>query len=201
MRALTPLCELARKHQSDKGGRHLTYGGGGCHATHEYTATYYDLLHEQRAKVKAVLEIGINRGCGLRMWEEFFPTARIVGFDIEPSTLAHANGRIECFHADQNDPRSLNNALQKAQAHPYDLIIDDGSHQMTHQAVSMVALLPFLSDTGVYVIEDIPRDQHWADYLVKHVPAGYRHMVVFPPLAHGDGWPEQLFIITRERTS
>lgn len=198
MRPLTELCRLAIKHESDKGGRHLRYGGEPCHATHEYTPVYFDLLHKQRHLVKSVLEIGINRGCSLRMWAEFFPQARIIGLDIEPSTLVHAGDRIQCFLADQNDPHSLRNALQQANAHPFDLIIDDGSHLMHHQAISMATLLPLLSDIGVYVIEDIPRDQNWADYLAKNVPDGYHFGVVYPELAYGQGWPEQLFIITRE---
>lgn len=197
MRPLTPLCELAIKHQSDKGGRHLTYGGGGCHATHEYTPVYYDLLSAQRDIVHSVLEIGVNRGCGLRMWEEFFPNARITGLDIDPATL-FTSGRIQCFQADQNDPHSLRNALQNAQAHPFDLIVDDGSHLMHHQVTSMVTLLPYLTDIGVYVIEDIPRDQNWADYLSKFVPEGYHYGLIYPALAAGQGWPEQLFVITRE---
>lgn len=197
MRPLTPLCQLAIKHQSDKGGRHLMYGGGSCHATHEYTPTYYDLLSAQRNDVHSVLEIGVNRGCGLRMWEEFFPNARIIGLDIERSTL-FKEGRIECFHADQNDPASLTHALAMAGAGPYDLIVDDGSHLMNHQAVSMTTLLPHLSDIGVYVIEDIPRDMNWADYLLKHVPDGFHVGVLTPPLGAGAAWPEILFVVTRE---
>ena len=197
MRALTPLCQLAIKHKSDKGGRHLRYGDGDCHATHEYTPIYWDLLNKQRDLVKNVLEIGVNKGCGLRMWEEFFPNARIVGLDIETETL-FAEGRIECFKADQNDPASLAHALAMAGSGPYDLIVDDGSHQMIHQMTSMKTLLPFLSDIGVYVIEDIPRDMNWADYLAKNVPDGYSFGVVHPPLGAGHAWPEMLFIVTRE---
>jgi cephalosporin hydroxylase len=197
MRPLTPLCQLAIKHQSDKGGRHLTYGGGPCHATHEYTPIYHDLLSTQRDAVHSVLEIGVNRGCSLRMWEEFFPNAKIIGLDINSECLFNT-GRIRTFKADQSDPASLTHALAMAGAGPYDLIVDDGSHLMTHQALSLMTLLPHLSDIGVYVIEDIPKDQNWADYLAKHVPDGYHYGVVYPALAHGEGWPEQLFIVTRE---
>lgn len=197
MRPLTPLCQLAIKHQSDKGGRHLTYGGEPCHATHEYTPVYWDLMSRQKDMVKSVLEIGVNRGCSLRMWEEFFPNAKVVGLDINSECLFNTS-RISTFVADQSDPHSLRNALQIAQAHPFDLIVDDGSHDMIHQAISLAALLPLLSDIGVYVIEDIPRDISWGDYLLKHVPEGYRSALIYPELAAGYGWPEQLFVITRE---
>lgn len=196
MRPLTPLCHLAIKHKSDKGGRHLRYGDGPCHATHEYTPIYWDLMHMQRELVKSVLEIGVNRGCGLRMWEEFFPNARIIGFDIDRQTLISA-GRIECYQADQRNFSSLHNAVRYTNAYPFDLIVDDGSHQLADQALSMETLLPFLADDGVYVIEDIPREVERAEYLSSRVPPGYDYGTVFPALAHGDGWPEQLFIVTR----
>lgn len=197
MRPLTDLCRLAIKHQSDKGGRHLTYGGENCHATHEYTPLYSDLLSRQRHLVRAVLEIGVNRGCGLRMWEEYFPAAQIIGLDINKECLFNT-GRIETFYADQSSPASLTHAVAIAGHARYDLIVDDGSHQMMDQAITMATLLPYLSDIGVYVIEDIPRDQNWAGHLARTVPDGYHYGLVFPPLAHGDGWPEQLFVVTRE---
>ena len=203
MRQLTELCRLAIKHSTDKGGRHKTYNHQPCHGTHEYTPIYFDLFHRQRHLVKNVLEIGVNKGCSLRMWRDFFPNAMITGLDIDNSCLIQEE-RIQCFQADQNDPRSLVMALE-AGAFPtskvsFDVIIDDGSHLMTHQVISMVTLLPALTDIGVYVIEDIPVDLNWADYLLKHVPAGFTAGVVYPPLGTGEMWPEQMFIVTRENT-
>ena len=52
MRPLTELCELARKHSTDKGGRHNTYNFEPCHGTHEYTPHYHKLFSKQRALVQ-----------------------------------------------------------------------------------------------------------------------------------------------------
>lgn len=197
MRALTDLCLLAKKHSTDKGGRHNTYNFAPCHGTHEYTPLYHDLFSKQRLLVQNVLEIGVNKGCSLRMWREYFPNAHVIGLDIETECLFHEE-RIECFKADQNDPSSLTHAMALAGKGPYDVIIDDGSHLMNHQAVSMKTLLPYLSDIGVYVIEDIPRDQNWHDYLLKNVPDGYRCGVLYPSLGTGECWPETMFVVTRE---
>lgn len=162
MRPLTPLCELARKHGTDKGGRHLLAG----ETCHEYTPIYWDLLNGQREDVLRVLEIGVNYGPSVRMWEDFFPNAEIVGLDSNAEALFHA-GRIHCYAADQGREDSLLAALvaagghildDKVHAQEFDLIVDDGSHEDHHQILSAQVLLPFLSADGVYVIEDLNVD-------------------------------------------
>jgi trans-aconitate methyltransferase len=153
MPPLTPLCELAKKHETDKGGRHLRYGGGDCEGTHEYTPVYWSLYGRRCEVVKSVLEIGINRGCSLRMWEEFFPNARIVGFDIDPNCIIN-EGRIESYKVDQSNRDDVRSTVQSTMAFPFDLIVDDGSHVARDQLLAMAALLPFLAPKGFYVVEE-----------------------------------------------
>ena len=197
MRPLTDLCKLAIKYSSDRGGRHNTYNHAPCHGTHEYTPTYFAMFSHQRLRVRSVLEIGINKGCGLRMWREFFPNAIITGLDIDHACLLNEE-RIQSFVCDQGDAHALGNVLQKAQAHPFDIIIDDGSHNMMDQVASLNVLAPLLTDIGIYVIEDIPRDHTWLDYLLKHTPECLHPGVIYPPLGTGEMWPEALYIATKE---
>lgn len=150
---LTPLCEIAKKFSTDKGGWHLQAGD----TCHNYTPTYYNLFKGRQDKVKNVLEIGINYGCSLRMWEEFFPNARIIGLDCNASTMVN-EGRIQSFIADQNSEESLKYALAQAGWPRFDLIVDDGSHEPEHQILSAGVLLPFLAKGGFYIIEDIHYD-------------------------------------------
>src|SRR5262245_22315577 len=91
---LTPLCELARKFKTDKLD------------PHHYTQEYHRLLSGRRATVRKVLEIGVWKGRSLRMWEEFFPHARIYGVDVDPKRVFSA-GRIACFECDQADQKKL----------------------------------------------------------------------------------------------
>lgn len=205
MRPLTDLCRLAIKYSTDKGGRHNTYNHEPCHGTHEYTPVYFDLLQTQRMLVQSVLEIGVNKGCSLRMWEEFFPNAQIIGLDIEPSTLFTTTTRIQTIQANQSNPHSLRNALQRARhwrnfdtITRYDVIIDDGSHAMTDQVVSLNALASLLTDIGVYIIEDIPHDPTWIEYLRKHTPDGLRAGIVVPERGTGTMGPEVLYVATKE---
>jgi 8-demethyl-8-alpha-L-rhamnosyltetracenomycin-C 2'-O-methyltransferase len=146
---MTPLCELA-----------LKYGTNKCEEG--YTPFYYAMFSLPRFKVKKVLELGIGGpgksggpsklGASLYMWEEFFPEAEITGVDNDPALLINA-GRIRSFQADVFDPMTLTAvALNRG---PFDVIIDDAVHLPEPQLSSALTLLPYLSPTGVYIIEDV----------------------------------------------
>ena len=163
---MTPLCELAAKHKTDKGGNHL-FAGDTCH---NYTPTYYNLFQHKRESVDAVLEIGVNYGCSVRMWEEFFPSAHIYGLDSNLSCLFTA-GRITCLAADQGSKASLLSAMEQI-GQKFDMIVDDGSHDESHQVLSAITLMPFLKPDGVYVIEDIAYDCQPECYITPIIAAG-----------------------------
>ena len=164
MTQLTLLCELARKYETDKGGAHYRYGGGDSDTCHNYTPAYHELFGGRRGEVKHVLEIGVNAGSSLRMWREYFPQATIRGIDSNSAALVHGGDRITCHAADQNNAGQLIQVMDDIAAtyegrpDPFDFIVDDGSHEVEHQIVSMKALLQYLSETGVYVVEDIGQD-------------------------------------------
>jgi len=150
---MTPLCELAAKYSTDKGGWHMLAGD----TCHNYTPTYHKLLFPHRLQVKSVLEIGVNYGPSLRMWRDYFPEARIIGLDSNAECL-FTEGRIQCFAADQFNAESLEGALNLAGIAKYDLIVDDGSHEEAHQVFSANVLSSRLAPNGIYVIEDIEFD-------------------------------------------
>lgn len=150
---MTPLCHLCREYGSDKGGAHYRAG----EQCHNYTPTYHELFKDRCDKVKNVFEIGISHGSSLRMWRAYFPNADIIGIDNNRNCL-FTEDFIQCFHADQNDAASLDRVMALLDHRKFDLIIDDGSHERDHQIFSARHLLPFLTQDGVYVIEDIYPD-------------------------------------------
>lgn len=167
---MTPLCELARKHGTDKGGQHHIAG----EICHFYTEVYHAILAERRERVLNVMEIGVNSGASLRMWEEYFPNATIVGLDKQPETLFNG-GRIRCILADQGSSGALRYAAEQGGG-IFDVIVDDGSHDPFHQLLSMVVLLPFLSPSGHYFIEDMVGDT--PNNLLASVPLGFEGKLV-----------------------
>ena len=157
------LCDLARKYNVDKCPNIISK-----HKTHSYTPVYNELLKNYRSSFKTVLEIGIGNvqlmndivdnykpGCSLRMWEEYFPNAEIYGCDILTSVLFQEN-RIRTYYADQSNSHSLDELINNINGgNKIDFIIDDGSHQKTHQKLTFETLWKYVNSGGIYIIEDV----------------------------------------------
>jgi 8-demethyl-8-alpha-L-rhamnosyltetracenomycin-C 2'-O-methyltransferase len=118
---------------------------------HSYGPVYEHLLSPHRETVADVLEIGISSGGSLRAWREYFPTATVHGLDIDPDSL-FAECRIRTYHAHQARHDELTAALGDL---TFDLIVDDGSHKLNHQVLSLFLLLPRVRPGGLYVVEDL----------------------------------------------
>ena len=203
---MTRLCELADKYQTDKGGKSTIYGGCPGDTCHTYTVAYDKLFAGREDDVRRVLEIGINAGSSLRMWEEYFPKAKISGLDILPHVLFNA-GRIRCYLADQSNPHSLLEAVHNIAVNPvFDVIIDDGSHELQHQLITMKTLLPFLTPDGVFIIEDVGGMHCNPRPILDHIPPGFVAELVECPGGQGKahcpacGGPELLFVIRRVKS-
>lgn len=148
---MTILCDLSAKYGTDKGW------------PHRYTPVYFHHLDPRREAIKRVLEIGIcttrdikngRTGASLFMWEEFFPNAEIFGIDIDPASMIN-EGRIKSAIANQGDPGSMARAYEAFGGQPFDLIVDDGSHDPIYQTAAAIIMLPRLAKGGLYFIEDI----------------------------------------------
>ncbi len=122
---------------------------------HSYLEVYEQLFDSLRQRPMAMLEIGVHRGASLRMWRAWFPDARISGMDISP--VAAVVPDCEVITASQTD-RAVIEAQWADES--LDLIIDDGSHRLEHQLLSLCYLWPKLKPGGFYVIEDITHASH-----------------------------------------
>jgi len=199
---MTPLCELASKYGTDKGGDCID-------KPHSYTVAYYELLKDRRESTRKVLEIGVGlascmyatykTGASMYMWEEFFPNADIFAFDMNPQAMFSA-GRIKTFIANQGSVPSLEAAMQNV-GKDVDFIVDDGSHHPPHQILTMKTLLPYLAKNGIYAIEDIIVD---TKVITDQVPEGYDFKVVECPSKRtclcGCGGSEKIVIITHKES-
>jgi hypothetical protein len=143
--------------------------------THDYLGTYMEILSDR--PISKILEIGLGpkglfhpeqvAGCGLFMWQETFPEAKIFGLDIRRDTLVN-EGNIQSFLCDQSSAWSLKLAAQRIGA-DIDFIVDDGSYVPYDQVLTAKVFAPLMSPTGVYVIEDVlPGGETSANLSFKH---------------------------------
>ena len=109
---------------------------------------YFTPLRDSKINI---LEIGVDNGDSLRIWREFFSKANICGIDIDKKNFRINNTNI--LQGDQSDLNFLKSLVSKYKK--FDIIIDDGSHQAKHIIASFNYLFNYLSDNGLYVIEDL----------------------------------------------
>lgn len=118
-----------------------------------YLDIYDRLLGGWQGREVSFLEIGVFKGGSLGMWRDFFaPTSRLTFVDIDPACKALAVPGLEIRIGDQQDRGFLDSLA--AEQGPFDLIVDDGGHQMAQQTTSFDALWPHLKDGGLYIVED-----------------------------------------------
>jgi hypothetical protein len=119
---------------------------------HLYHKVYPQFIEHLRSEEFNMLEIGIQEGRSFKLWEEYFPCAKIYGMDIG---VAFKNERGEAFLGDQSKKEDLEKITDSING-KCRFIIDDGSHIPEHQLKTFYYLFENLLDYGgIYIIEDI----------------------------------------------
>ena len=158
----TELCNIMKNHGSDKGAD-----------WHNYTQTYSALFGNLQEEIKLVFELGIGSvnptinshmksiyspGGSLRGWREFFPTAQIYAADIDKDIL-QPEERITKFYVDQTNAGVVKEMWNQVGKNNFDIIIDDGLHTYKANKTFFENSYTQLSDTGIFIIEDIPNNE------------------------------------------
>jgi len=161
-RSLAELCEI---HKTDKCTVYLSDDHEEI-SGHNYVELYENFFAPIRFQAERIFEIGVLYGDSMRLWEAYFPNARIFGIDIEDTSI-YDTDRITTFVADQSDREQLGKFIE-AHGGDFDVIIDDGGHSMEQQQVSFGYLFRFVRPGGYYVIEDIHTSffdpEKWPEY-------------------------------------
>ena len=161
--AYGPKREISEKYlKSDLGKLWLSIPDG--HKWLSYFPAYEKLFEKYRGKSIRVLEIGVNLGGSLILWKEYFGAkAQIVGIDIEESCQQYedVSRNIHVRIGDQTDSDFLGSVNEEFG--PFDIIIDDGSHIVSHQIASFNALFETgVKEGGLYMVEDL-ETSFWGD--------------------------------------
>ena len=127
---------------------------------------YFDIYERHFAPYRGhspkILEIGVSHGGSLDLWSTWFGrNAEIVGVDIDPRAAALARPGVTISVGDQGDPKFLDTLA--AEHGPFDIIIDDGSHQPAHQILALKKLWPAIRPGGVFLVEDL-HSNYWPEY-------------------------------------
>ena len=84
----------------------------------------------------------------------YFDEAYIYSGDIYPDLFKYKSNRIKNFYVDSSSRNSLSkNLLSKK--NNFDIIIEDASHMLKDQILSLFMLFPLLKSGGVFIVEEL----------------------------------------------
>lgn len=165
------LDELAHQEKvpelwSDKRSR--THGT--AYVGHDYLRFYDREWTKWRDEPIRLVEIGLNVGASIKLWQQYFSQATIFGVDIckfEDKVGIPDPKRFVFYQADQSDDAFWQ---EFANNHPggFAIIIDDGSHFSGPIINSFRSMWRHVNPGGYYVIEDLGEvrnlESHTRDY-------------------------------------
>lgn len=168
------LSQLSTKYGTNKGGSKTINVGNKFLHPHTYTDFYSQIFMFGRDKVLNLFECGIGTnnpllkstmgsagkpGASLYMWRDYFPNATIYGGDIDKDVLFNAE-RIKTYHLDQTKEESIRRFFKQTGCSKFDVMIDDVLHTFEAGKSLFLSARHFLSETGVYIIEDISQNDY-----------------------------------------
>lgn len=133
---------------------------------HNYSSMYSQYLEPLRHSEKSInlLEVGILTGIGLAVWDEYFHSKKIYGFDIDLKNFEQNQNRLIELGAFQNELPTLRFYDQFLDNHialketfkeiKIDVVIDDAFHSDESIINTFNELQPYLNKNFVYFIED-----------------------------------------------
>lgn len=133
---------------SDKGD----YSGRGNHYSNYYEHFFFPL----KETATNICEIGVKNGASLNTFKDYFPNAQIIGLDLHNKSKCNTS-RITTYVLDQSKIADLENFTTQCEKSnlKFDIILDDGSHDISHQQLTFGKFFKLLKPKGIYVLEDL----------------------------------------------
>ena len=132
---------------------------------HGYSKFYSNQLKEFKNKKINILEIGSYAGASAAAFAKYFSNANIFCFDVNISNFEYQSKNIFVYGVDINNKKKvkeiLNDIFEKNKFSFFDLIIDDGSHNLSDMLLSFNLFFHYLNNEGIFVIEDFKHPNYY----------------------------------------
>ena len=121
---------------------------------HGYSKFYEKVFFEFKDKKINILEIGSFYGNASAAMFFYFRNANIFGADINPDMFNYTSKRMTSFFVNSSSASSIQkNIIDKKIK--YKIIIEDASHMLKDQIISLFYLFPILESGGYFIVEEL----------------------------------------------
>lgn len=164
------LDDLFNYYGSDKS----FYLGKSKKLAHGYSRFYTKHLSHLKTKNINILEIGSYAGSSAVAFKKYFYKSKIYCFDVNISNFKYYSKNIKVFGVDIGNEKKtekiLKNIIDKRKIEFFDIIIDDGSHNLSDMIISLKFLFKYLRKKGFYIIEDFKFPNYFKyNKNIKHI--------------------------------
>ena len=125
---------------------------------HGFSKFYNNYLNNFKNKEINILEIGSYSGASAAAFAKFLPKSKVFCFDINISNFRFSSKNIKVFGLDVGNKikvqKILKKLFKKNNFNLFDLIIDDGSHNLSDILSNLSFFFKYLKKKGLFVIED-----------------------------------------------
>ena len=122
--------------------------------SHGYAKIYEKYFYRYKEKRLNIIELGSFYGNASAAFFFFFKNSQIYSADINPDMYIYRSKRLKNFFTDTSSRSSIENDIIKRNV-KFDLIIEDASHMLKDQIISLFILFKILKPGGYFIIEEI----------------------------------------------
>jgi SAM-dependent methyltransferase len=137
---------------------------------HGYSKFYENIFLSIKNEKINVLEIGSFYGNASAALYYYFKNAKIFGADINPDMFNYSSKRIESFYVNSSSLESIKaNIIDKKIQ--FKIIIEDASHMLKDQIISLFYLFPIIEEGGYFIVEELDFPETREDMRIdQHLP-------------------------------
>jgi len=132
---------------------------------HGYSIYYEKKLNQYKDKNLNILEIGSYSGASAAAFIKYLPKSKVYCFDVNISNFKYKSENINVYGIDINNQKKLLKTLSKIfleqNFNQFDLIIDDGSHNLSDILISLKFFFKYVKNKGLYIIEDYKHPNYY----------------------------------------
>ncbi len=135
------------------------------HQGHGFSIYYEKKLEKYKNRNINILEIGSYAGASAAAFTKYLPKSKVYCFDVNISNFKYKSENINVYGIDINNQKkvvkTLNKIFLEKNFNQFDLIIDDGSHNLSDILNSLKIFLKYVKNKGLYIIEDYKHPNYY----------------------------------------